>query len=278
MIRFKFDMPEAAYNHWLLGRQGRPVNDVVREAIGQTCKNPKAIRQQCEHFADHGMSGVGFDASTQRTRIIIQMPAQEWEAAVRRIGRIGKEEEPVQSRHLLVALILESPSWKQEGDPKGEFDSGWKMTALETSVQSLTISSGQVSLAHQELRLVKFIAYATVVAAGAAVASAIAAWWGLQSREHTVGPEAATMESVVMESPLMSNEDTYEDHSERLNELRTRGREYADALRAVARVLAEGEGRPEDDQLLMSVPSCDALLYVHTQIRAARGQLRRAGP
>ena len=39
-----------------------------------------------------------------------------------------------------------------------------------------------------------------------------------------------------------------------------------------------GNGRQADDQLFYTVPSPDALLAIHTQIHAARAQMRRAMP
>ncbi|MDE0100936.1 MAG: hypothetical protein OXN89_01015 [Bryobacterales bacterium] len=82
-------------------------------------------------------------------QITLELPAEKWEAAVLGVGRIRNAYGPLKSGHLLVAMIVESPSWRQKGDADAEYDAGWHMTTLETSVQSLTISSGQVSLAHQ---------------------------------------------------------------------------------------------------------------------------------
>ncbi len=274
----KFRMPDDAYQHWLLGRKGRSVDEVVREAIKRKCKNPKPIREMCESLAADGTSDANHEASGRSMQIILELPAEEWEAAVQSVGRIGNEDGPVQTGHLLVAMIIESSSWRQDGDPVAKDAAEWHVMDLQHTIQSLTVSSGAVSLARKDHRLVRIIACATFVAAVAAVASAVAAWWGFLSSEHKVGPDASTLHSVIMESPQMSNKDIYEAHSERLNELRNKGRESAKTLRQAAQVLEQGNGRPEDDQLFYTVPTPDALLAIHTQIHAARAQMRRAMP
>ena len=87
-----------------------------------------------------------------------------------------------------------------------------------------------------------------------------------------VGPDSSKTESLIIEPSGMSTTEI----RVRLQELGAKGREYAERLREAAPVLEQGKGRPEDDKLLKSVPSPDALLGIHTQIRAAREQMHRA--
>ena len=232
----------------------------------------------CEHFATASTSDAGFEPSGLSMRIKLELPSEEWEGAVRSIGRVGYDDEPVQARHLLLAMIFKSPSWRQEGDREGGIAAGWHIADLEASVQSLNVSPGQVSLAREERRLARIVAYATAVAAVAAVASALAAWCGKRASQHEVGPDADKMESLMIEPSGMINEGIYETHRMRLQELRTEGLEYAERLREAAEVLEEGQGRPEDDQLLFSVPSPGALADAHQQIRATWGPMQRAMP
>lgn len=284
LITLTFAMSEEAYNHWLVGRKGRSINDVVRETIEQTRRCPKPIRELCNQFA----SGSSSDASAEpsgRTQITLELPADEWEAAVRSVGRIGNEDEPVQPGHLLRAMIQESPSWRQEGDREGEFAAGWHIADLETSVKSLTVSSGEVSLAREELRIAKVGAFAAVavavftgVGSVAGVVDAFAAWRGQEASQHEVGPNASNMRPVMTKRTEMSDEDIYATHMESLRGLRAKGRGYAERLREAAQLLEEGSGRQEHDQFFYSVPSPETLLDVHQQIRATRGQMQRAMP
>ena len=175
-----------SWNHWAQGRGRKSVGDVILEQIDDIRKNPDAIRKRCEEVSKEAQ-----DEHLQRERpldqphvevgqspkheIQIQLPASAWGEACQQVGLIN--DDPVCTDHLLAALILESESWKQKGNAE-EFNSGWYQDVLASSLTSLTATtSGGLSLAREEKRLVWIVAVATVVGALAAVASAVAAWF-----------------------------------------------------------------------------------------------------
>ena len=170
-----WEMPDNAWSHWVQGRGKKPARDVILEGIDQIRKNPEAvknIRKRCEEVAQEAQGEHEVGQSPKR-KIEIQLPAGDWGEACQRVGRIDGN--PVRTGQLLAALILASESWQQVGNADGEFNAGWSKDSL-SSLTSLTATTAGLSLGRQEKIIAWIVVAAAVIAATAAVASAIAAW------------------------------------------------------------------------------------------------------
>ena len=171
-ITLSWEMPYDAWDHWAQGRGEKSVRDVILEAIDQIRKCPEAVKERCKSGPPEP-SPEGDDGQPRKHRVKIELPTDDWGEAVQLVGRIDNR--PVGTRRLLAALILESESWQQGGDHDAEFDAGWLTETLESSTDSLTATTAGVSLAREEKRLARRVAWAAVVGAVAALIGAVAA-------------------------------------------------------------------------------------------------------
>ena len=163
----RWSMSDAAYVHWARGRGEKSVRDVVLEGIDQLRRDPEAVRERCEAIAQEAPHGE--DEVAPKHEIRIELPGSDWAEAMERVGSVGTEQ-------LLGALILESASWRQDGNADSELNAGWHEHDLVSSLSSLTATTAGLSLGREEKILARTVAWAAIVGAMAAVASAVAAW------------------------------------------------------------------------------------------------------
>ena len=175
-IILSWPMDDKPWSHWVQGRGKKTVRDVFREGLDEIRKNPEAkdkIRSQCERIRrSRELIGPAVQKTDRpRHRIKIQLPADHWNEACQRIGRI--EGEAVSTGELLAAVIIESKSWKQCGDDDGKFESGFHLEEVISSTASAELTeTPKLRLGGQE----KFLAW---IVAGAATATAVATWLAL---------------------------------------------------------------------------------------------------
>ena len=176
-ITLRWSMPDVAWDHWAQGRCDRTVRDVILDGLDQIHKRTEAvkkIRMCCEAVALDMKDQGGSEVNSTKNKIEIQLPSAVWGKACQRVGRIN--DNPVRTRQLLAALILESESWKQSEDADTNWDAGWNEYSLISSLESLTTTTGGLSLGRDEKRLARIVALAAVITAVATVFIAIAAW------------------------------------------------------------------------------------------------------
>ena len=172
-INLSWSMDDESWSHWVQGLGKKTVCDAFLEglhAIRKSSEVRKNIRIWCQHRREYP-EPIGSDteaAGRPRRKIEIQVPADHWNEACQRIGRIDCE--PIRTGELLAAMIVESESWKQCGDAAGEFGSGWHLEEVISSTASAELAHSQrFSLETQE----RVIAW---IVAAAAIAGAAAAW------------------------------------------------------------------------------------------------------
>ena len=175
-ITLCWEMPDDEWTHWVQGRGKKSVREVILEGIDEIRKNPEAVRKRCKDVPQKDKGEQEADQSPKH-KIEIQLPSSDWGEACQRVGRIGCNS--VRTGQLLAALILESESWKQSGNAAAEFDAGWNEDSLVVSFTSLAPRTEGLSLGSDERTWARMVAWAAVVGATAAVASAIVAWCNL---------------------------------------------------------------------------------------------------
>ena len=159
-------MPDSAWVHWARGRGEKSVRDVIIEGMNQIHLNPKAVKERCDAIRDEARNEP---EDGPKHEIRIELPADGWARAIQRVG-------PTSTGELLGALILTSESWRQAGSADAEYRAGWHKRDLISSLDSYTAKTAGLSLAREEKILARTLAVAAVIGAGAAVASAVAAW------------------------------------------------------------------------------------------------------
>ena len=176
-------MSDAAWVHWAHGRGEKSVADVVLEGVDQLRRTPEPVRARCEAISQETSHEEHEGGPTHQIRI--QLPASDWAKAIQRVGAVS-------TRRLLGALILESESWRQDGNGDAEFSAGWHELDLVSSLSTLTATTAGLSLGREEKILARIVAWAAVIGAAAAVASAVAAWYSPLTPSQPVGAQGVS--------------------------------------------------------------------------------------
>ena len=130
-ITLSWKMPDAAWIHWAHGRGEKSVRDVILDEIDKLHKSPEAVKaakERCEAIDKDQDAPREDEAGQLQHEIKVQLPAADWGEASLLVGRVS-------TRQLLAALILESESWRQDGDADSEFGAGWYQNDLDSSLR-----------------------------------------------------------------------------------------------------------------------------------------------
>ena len=145
------------------------MREVILEGINEIRTSQEArhrVRGQCRRSPGVLRAPLKQEPESRKHTVEIHLPAADWGETCQLVGEYGSL---YRTRELLIALILESPSWKQLGE--AEFRSGFKTPQLTASLDastSLTYAPG-LRLRTQERLVAWIIALATIL-------NAVASW------------------------------------------------------------------------------------------------------
>lgn len=135
-LTLNLSMHDEAWSHWAQGRGKQTVHAVISDGIGKIRRSREAREKARHHCASLNEKDlpINSDTSNAMQDIEVQLSASDWGEACQLVGEPGA---PVSTGHLLVAIILESESWKQSGNAAAEMHSGWVHNRL-VSVSTAT--------------------------------------------------------------------------------------------------------------------------------------------
>ena len=179
-ITLRWSMDDESWSHWAQGRGKQTVSAVILEELHAIQKDQAVLEniRSCitKKVIPEEQESSGPDTQDpHRIKVEIKLLAADWGEACQRVGKPNGDD-PVRPSQLLVAMILESESWKQSTNGDGMFDSGWNLNSLISSVTlsaELTHTKG-INLAKQEKIMALIVTAATVVSALAAAAALVA--------------------------------------------------------------------------------------------------------
>lgn len=165
IITLRWTMSDETWSHWAQGRGKKTIFEVVQGQIEKINKDENIARK----IRDRGVSLRCTDATNDQQEldakphyIEIQMNAADFGEACQRVGQFG---DPMSPKHFLLAIVLESESWKQSGHEYAEFDSGWNGVALTSTSSSSSVLSytRTIRLGNEERLIAWTIAVTTII-------------------------------------------------------------------------------------------------------------------
>ena len=170
-ITLNWTMDDASWSHWAQGRGKQTVSSVVIEGLREIRNKQDALERIRSCITDKVIpeqESSGRPSPNSPHTIELQLSSADWGETCQRVGEPGK---PVLPAQLLAAVILESKSWKQDGNDEAEFDAGANLDSLICSIAVSTelTHTKKISLAKQEKVMAWTVAAATAISAFAAV-------------------------------------------------------------------------------------------------------------
>ena len=138
-LTLRWGMDDEAWSHWAQGRGREAVSDVIREGVDEIRRSGEARQRAQTLCANLERSSDRNSVATDRGKhsIAVELSAADWGEACQLAGKPGS---PVSPGAVLAAIILESESWKQDGNLEAEKHSGWatKNLIIATTTAALT--------------------------------------------------------------------------------------------------------------------------------------------
>ena len=172
-VTLRWTMDDESWSHWTQGRGRRTVSEVVRAEVNRIRERDatrKRIRERCAVLKRSRISDR--QDGKKPNEVEVQLSSADWGEACQLVGEPG---DPVSSKYVLAAVIIESETWQQSEHDEAEFNAGWVENLLISAV------SGAPNLTHtQTLRLgtqegmaVWAIAAGTLIGAAATLGMAL---------------------------------------------------------------------------------------------------------
>lgn len=141
-LTLRWEMDDEAWSHWTQGRGRKTVSDVIREGIDKLRRSGEVrVRAQklCANLEQSSNRNTVGKVSGKHS-IAVELSAADWGEACQLAGEPGS---PVSPGAVLAAIVLESESWKQDGNLEAEKHSGWVASNLIIATTTAALTDTQ---------------------------------------------------------------------------------------------------------------------------------------
>ena len=142
MTRLTWYMDTDSWSHWARGRGSTTIQQEVLNgihAVSGDSDHAKSLRKHIRKLA-HCRTRLPSTLLTNNDRmkrthkVTVDVPAKEWSEAIALTSEDGVSPRP---KDLVVAIILNSESWNQEGIETSEYDAGWYHDSIIAALDDL---------------------------------------------------------------------------------------------------------------------------------------------